>query len=255
MYRVEEYLGMLKLAKRSPNTINTYRKVLLSFSRFLQVPLEDLHNHLLPENLIKYAASRNKSETGSRLHLAVLHRYYDINGVGFDPLELNVLKARRDEGRDDKPLTLELLQKMMDLGNPHTRAIISVLISTGMRAGEFCQLLVSDVKGDTIHIRPDIAKGRKGGNVYLTAEAREYLDIWLKNRDEYLEVARMRHFGKLRPMRDDRLFAVTYNTLLVKFSRLYDNVDGEQGKYHGKITPHATRRYFRTHAVTTMSLD
>lgn len=253
---MDEYLGMLKLAKRSLNTVNTYRKVLLSYARFLDVPLDEIHNHLVPENLIKYAANRSdKSETGIRLHLSILHRYFEINGIGFDPLELNVLKARREDERDDKPLTMELLQKMMDLGNPHTRAMISVLISTGMRAGEFCQLLVSDVKGDTIHIRPEIAKGRKGGNVYLTAEAREYLNLWLKNRGAYIQRARSRHFGRNLPERDDRLFAVTYNTLLVKFSRLYDAVDGEQGKYYGKITPHATRRYFRTHAVKTMDLD
>ena len=67
MYRVDEYLGMLKLAKRSPNTINTYRKVLLSYARFLDVPLDDIHNHLVPENLIKYAASRaDRAERGTQ---------------------------------------------------------------------------------------------------------------------------------------------------------------------------------------------
>jgi hypothetical protein len=96
---------MLKMAKRSQNTIGTYRKVLLSYAKFLDVPLDKVHDYLIPENLIKYAASRaDKSEAGTRLHLSVLHRYFQVNGVRFDTLELNILKAQREDERGDKPL-------------------------------------------------------------------------------------------------------------------------------------------------------
>lgn len=165
---------MLTLAKRSPATIKTYAKILKSYARFLDVPVEDIHNHLTPENLVRYANSRTGwSESGTQMRLGILHRYFSVNGVTFDPLELNVLKAQRVEERDDKPLTHELLLKMMDAGDVHTRAIISTLISTGMRAGECSRLLISDLAGDTIHIRPEIAKRRRGGDVYLTSEAQE----------------------------------------------------------------------------------
>jgi integrase len=262
-YTVDEYLGMLRLAKRSEHTITLYRNVIKQFALFLDVPLDKVHNHLLPENLIKYAASRaDKSEQGTKMQLSVLHRFYDVNGVRFDKLELNVLKAQRPEDPDDKPLELSTLQKMMDLGTVHTRAILSTLISTGMRAGECCQVLLSDVKGDTIHIRPEIAKRRHGGNVYLSAEAREYLDLWLKDRDRYILAGDKRHAGlvasghsKARSKDDQRLFACSYPTLLWLFSRLYDLADGEQGKYHAKCTPHSCRKYFRTNAVRSMSID
>jgi integrase len=263
MYSVPDYLGMLRLAKRSEQTITLYQNVLKSYARFLHIPLDKVHDYLLPENLIKYAASRSgKSERGTKMQMGVLHRYFSINGVSFDPLELNVLKAQRTEESFDKPLELETLQKMMDLGTVHTRAILSTLISTGMRAGECCQILLSDVKGDTIHIRPEIAKRRHGGKVYLTAEAREYLDLWLKDRDRYILAGEKRHAGlvasghsKARSKDDQRLFACSYPTLLWLFSRLYDLADGEQGKYRGKITPHSCRKYFRTNAVKSMSLD
>ena len=251
------------MAKRSEQTITLYRNVLTQYARFLDVPLDEVHDHLVPENLIKYAASRKgKSERGTKMHLSVLHRYFSINGISFDPLELNILKAQRNEEPFDKPLELETLQKMMDLGTVHTRAILTTLISTGMRAGECCQVRLSDVKGDTIHIRPEIAKRRQGGDVYLTAEAREYLDLWLKDRPRYVLAGECRHAGlvasghsKARDKNDQRLFACSYPTLLWLFSRLYDQVDGEQGKYHAKCTPHSTRKYFRTHAVRSMPLD
>jgi len=100
------------MAKRSQNTIGTYRKVLLSYAKFLDVPLDKVHDYLIPENLIKYAASRaDKSEAGTRLHLSVLHRYFQVNGVRFDTLELNILKAQREDERGDKPLEPETLRE------------------------------------------------------------------------------------------------------------------------------------------------
>ncbi len=190
VYSYSRYLTMLRLAKRSENTIKSYGKILKSYSEFIRVPLDEIHNHLTPENLVAYAGSRSgMSESGTAMRLQILHRYFTVNGVSFDPLELNIIKAQRIEDRDDKPLTLETLQKMMNLGNTHTRAILTTLISTGMRAGECSQLLLSDVKKDVIHIRPEIAKGRRGGDVYISKEARDCLDLWLEDRDRYIRNA------------------------------------------------------------------
>lgn len=263
MYTVSEYLGMLALAKRSEKTLILYKSVLIQYAKFLNVPLDQVHNYLLPENLIKYAASRNgKSEKGTKMHMSILHRYFSINGVGFDTLEMNILKAERREDQDDKPLTLPVILKMMDMGTPHTRAILSTLISTGMRAGECCQILLSDVNGDVIHIRPEIAKRRHGGDVYLTAETQDYLDLWLKTRPHYIEMGERKHAGlvasghsKARDKNDQRLFACSYPTMRDLFSRLYEKVDGEKGKYRARCTLHSCRKYFRTHAVKTLPLD
>jgi integrase len=256
MYSVPQYLARLKLARRSPRTIEGYRCILGSFARFLDVPIEELHNHLLPDNLINYAASRTEySERGNRVHLGIIHRFYSLNGAKFDELELNILKPRRTVEQNDKSLDLSTLQKMMDLGDPHSRAILAVLISTGMRAGECCRLRLSDIDGDTITIPNEIAKGGRGGKVYLSAEAREYLDLWLRDRNRYLKVARTKYYSKNIPEDDDRLFCVAYPTLRRIFSHLYDLVDGEKGKYWSKCTIHSCRKYFRTHAVSSIPLD
>jgi integrase len=195
------------------------------------------------------------SERGNRVHLGIVHRFYSLNGAKFDELDINILKPPRLEEQDDKPLELETLQRMMDLGDPHAKAILSVLISTGMRAGECCKLRLSDVTGDTIIIPNKIAKGGRGGKVYLSAEAREYLDLWLRDRDRYLAVARTKYYSKNIPVDDDRLFCVAYPTLRRIFTRLYDLVDGERGRYWSKCTIHSCRKYFRTHAVRSIPLD
>jgi integrase len=266
---VDEYLRMLKLAGRSEITIRNYRSVLTSYAQYLKVPLAQVHENLTVENLLGYAESRSaKSQNGRKTTLSILHRYFTLNGVEFDVLEANVMKQKVDEEPDDKPIELESLQRMMDCGNPHSRAIIVFMLSTGCRAGETSKILLSDVKGDVVHVRNEIAKRHKGGDVYLTVEAREYLDIWLKDRERYIteankltarlltattghaKVPRKDTGTKVsRPVKDERLFACSYSTIQKIFDRLYDTVDGEQGKYSAKCTTHSLRKYFRTHAV------
>ena len=265
-YPVEDYLNMLRLAKRSSNTIEGYRKVLKSYADFIGVDLTEIHRHLLVSNLLKYALSRkSKSDAGTKNVLSILHRYFQINGVVFDELQYNAMKPKVIKEHNDKPLELETLQKMMDLTDVHGRAILSFLISTGCRADEMCNVLLSDVHGDCVNIRNEIAKNGHGGPVYLTAEAREYLDLWLKDRDDYIRIADARmkglagkknpHPAKPRPTNDQRLFAISYTSLHRIFSRLYDKVDGARGKYHAECTVHSCRKYFQTHAAQTMHPD
>ena len=187
---VDQYLKMLELSNRSSITIRNYRQVFGMYSRFIKVPTENLHENLSVEDLIRYAASiKGKSANGRKTILSILHRYFTLNGVQFDELESNVMRQTVRETQDDKPIELETLQQMMDEGTPHTRALIAFMVSTGCRAGETSQILLSDVSGDTVTIRPEIAKRRHGGKVYLTAEAREFLDIWLKDRERFIAKA------------------------------------------------------------------
>jgi len=267
---VEQYLNILKLAGKSPNTINTYRQILSTFAQHLDVPLSELHQHLTVENLTSFAESRqDKSNNGRKSYLSVLHRYMALCGVQFDELEHNVIKVQGVEDRTDKPLELATLQRMMDLSDTHGKAIISFLISTGIRAGEASQILLSDINGDCVKVRNEISKRKKGGVAFLTSEAQEYLQLWLKERDEFIEYANLRTKnlkafagrgkprtkGVSRPDKDQRLFACSYGTIDRKFKEVYVAVDGEKGKYRNACTAHSCRAFFRTHAVKSMSLD
>jgi len=285
---VDQYLVILKAAGKSAITLRNYRQILSQYAKFLGVPLERLHEHLNTDDMVRYSSVVAwMRETGRKSHLSTIHRYMELNGVEFDELEYNAAKVKVTEERDDKPLTTALLQKMMDQGNPHSRAIISFLISTGCRAGETSKLLLSDVgridnsrfvpdiTGDVINVRNEIAKRKKGGLVFLTAEAREYLTIWLKDRDRFITEANRRTaqlytgngtrhsteprkgIGKpiRRPENDQRLFAVSYSSLDKTFGRLYRACDGERGKSGAKVTAHGCRAYFRTNAAKTIGVD
>jgi integrase len=264
---------MLRLARRSEHTIKGYEKILNSYAQFLGVSLNEVHKHLTVSNLLKYADSRKgRSDAGTKTNLNIIRRFFTVNGVEFDEMEFNAVNPKIAKEHNDKPLEIETLQKMMDLTDAHGRAILSFLVSTGCRAGETCEILLSDVKDDVVTIRNEIAKGGHGGKVYLSLEAKEYLDLWLKERDAHLLVS-ARRLKALKagpkpkpgepdtrrlvymPENDQRLFAITYSSIRNMFDRLYQKVDGEKGKYHSKCTVHSCRKYFRTHAAQSMHPD
>lgn len=290
VWSVDAYITALTLAKKSAITVRDYRYVLLMYTKWLGVLIENLHENLNPDDLMRYAKKLDDDKiapVSRRKYLGTIARFMAINGIEFDEMELGAITALESEDRNDKPATKELLQKMMDMGDSHTRAIISFLTSTGCRAGEASQILLTDVgriehetfipdiNGSVIKVRNEIAKRRKGGYVFLTTEAREFLTIWLRNRDEYIRMAAIKsqnlrkgdtgrvkgakHTGEKihRPEKDERLFACSYYTLSQLFGKLYLQVDGSKGKYEkNMVTPHGCRSYFRVNAVKGgMSID
>jgi integrase len=286
---VDKYIQFLALQKKSPITIRDYRYILQMYAKWLKVDVADLHRNLTAENLMEYAEKLDGDKiapVSRKKYLMVIAKFMKMNGIEFDDEEQGAIKAFQPEERNDKPATKEILMKMMDMGDPHTRSIISFLCSTGCRAGESSQVLLSDVgriehgtfvpdiNGSVVRIRNEIAKRRKGGLVFLTSEAREYLSIWLQNRDAYIKLANIKsqnlrkgdtgrvkgakHLGAKirRPEQDDRLFACSYYSLAHLFGKLYHLVDGAKNKYDKNlVTPHGCRAYFRTHAIKGMSID
>lgn len=273
-YTVPAYLQMLEAGNRSPATIRGYRKVFQMYAKHLGITIDEVHQYINVENLLKFAGSRKGfSPDGRKTALSVLRRYAIINGIQFDELELNVMKPKVQKEHHDKPLTLKMLQGMMDLTDAHGKALLTFLVSTGVRAGELTQLTLSDIgmldgerfvpdiTGDVINVRNEIAKGGHGGYVFLTAEAREYLTLWLRERNEYLAIADARMKGLVRAGahhrqdKDNRIFGVAYTSLHKWFTRLYEKVDGEHGKYHNACTIHSCRKYFRTTGAKAMHPD
>lgn len=288
MYSVDEYLKSLEEGESplSPKTIRGYRSILKSFADFLKVPMDELHLHLTPQNLKDYATSRKDYKpAGTKLNMTVLRRYYWLNEVSLanGRLEEATLKRRKKVNprtHHDVPLTLKTLQDMMAIGNDHSRAILAFLISTGCRAGECAKLRMSDVDRDVVTIPDEIAKRGQGGEVYLTSEAREYLDKWLAVRDKHIHHSQHANMSLIavglsgaRPKKDNRLFGVSYNSMQSMFTRLYNRIGGVkvEGKternYHtptgtkrkapayARLTLHSCRRYFSTHASETMNRD
>lgn len=258
------YLAYKERAGCSPHTITRIRGSLKFYADFLGVPLVDLHKHMTAENFLDYLEgphAKKLAPNSRRSTISAISTYMRINGIEFDELEMAVVKVRVPYERNDKPPSFELFQRMMDVADTRMKAIITFLISTGCRRGETSKILLSDVDGSVVTIRNGIAKGHRGGKVFLNAEAREYLDLWLLERDRWIKRADQlaKQLNLKRPALDLRLFASSDNEIGQRFSDIYKAVDGEtvttQRGERNLVTCHSCRAYFRTNAVKTMGID
>jgi len=144
------------------------------------------------------------------------------------------------------------------------RALFMVLLSSGMRIGEALGLLPGDVDWETdpvmITIRREIAKNRRRRPTFLSCEAVEVVQEWMKVRDAYVKTAVRRSFRRNRAGevvcykndRDERLFPFSHSNAYVIWSNMLEKA-GEPWNEKDPVTrrykmhPHVLRKYFRSH--------
>jgi len=172
-----------------------------------------------------------------------------------------VEKSRVERSRSSRVRnvpTTEELRRILTHMPIQGRALFLVMASSGLRIGEALQVKLKDVELDEepirITVRGKSPRFRKPRITFISGEAREVVEEWLKNRSEYLVAASKKsrpreHYKeefKGKSSEDDRLFPFESNTAYailrnaVRRSGLM--MDTTAGGY--AIHPHDFRRFF-----------
>lgn len=182
---INDFISFLASRKKSPYTIVAYKKDLLQLSEFLvrvgksqanevtTIDLEGFLNELAEKNYTAKSIARklnaikgffrwlrNRSIIPSDPALPVPHPKYELS----TPRVLSILEYRalRDASRNDS----------------RTRAIIEILLQTGMRISEVAALKLSDIRKNEIEL--------PGRTIPLNNAAKQAIDDYLKVRQENL---------------------------------------------------------------------
>lgn len=103
----------------------------------------------------------------------------------------------------DAPQVRKLLNELERSGSSRDRAIVALLLFTGIRVGELCTLTRNDVqlseRKGTVSIRAEVAKGGKERRVPMPKKAREALQEYLAERGE-LPPAALVFVGRQGPL-------------------------------------------------------
>jgi site-specific recombinase XerD len=187
---IEEYLRNQYRRRLSPHTLNNSFRAIDSFMSFIQeggkVHLEELTRQDI-EGWIEHEEDRGMKSSTVSMCLAMLKaflRFLIERGV----LPIDLL------GRKMSIKVPDALPRAMDpndvrrliavLEGVRDRAMILVLLRTGMRIGELLNTIVEDV--NVKERRIEIYEGEKtsvGRVVYLSDDALKALEAWLKVRD------------------------------------------------------------------------
>jgi hypothetical protein len=144
------------------------------------------------------------------------------------------------------------------------KSLFLVLASSGMRIGEALKLKVEDVDLTSdparINIRGEYTKTGNPRVAFISVEAKEFLQEWLRIREDELKVAVKRsRFGKAEE--DRRIWAFETTTAYyiwrsaIAKSGFASKFQYNNGLERYTVHPHVLRKFFRTRMATVIPVD
>lgn len=185
-------------------------------------------------------------------------------------------KGSRTLIRDIVP-TREQFKQLISHGNLLEKAIVTTLLSSGMRIGELVSIKEEDVnlnfKPVKIEIQGEYTKTGNPRTVFISNEAGGFLREWLKEinndkgekttlKQEYLNRAvKILNIPQInKKIVDNRVFPMHSGVARQKWNRLLrksglTEKDNSTSRLQYKIHPHVTRKYFRTWMAKDLGRD
>ncbi|MCS7113804.1 MAG: site-specific integrase [Candidatus Bathyarchaeota archaeon] len=189
------------------------------------------------------------------------------NGIELPALFWRKLKGRRKGSRalmlDKVPSNAEL-RRILSHMDAKGRSLFLVLASSGMRIGEALKLKVEDLdlasEPPRINIRGEYTKTGNSRTTFITSEAKESLEEWLKIRNEALNSAVKRsRYGK--KVEDGRNWPFEANTAYfiwrnaIAKSGFAKRFQYNNGVERFTIHPHVLRKFYRTRLAMVIPVD
>ena len=272
MNKIEQYLSNFS----SPGTIRAYRSHLKNFFNAIDADPEtyfdgkrdyeaDVQNFW---NQIKEKPPMTRNSL-----ISAVNNYLLENDI---QLPRNMIKKLKKRAKGDRPLTIddvptpEQLRHILQFGRPHAKAIFLIAASSGMRINEILHLLPADIDLNydppKINVRGEITKTGQSRITFMSYEAKEALEAWLRIRDDYLKSAIKRLNVRKQPSQlqyhkdanDPRIFPIFYDNTRGIWNRMirkagYEKIYSKTGRRTMHI--HCLRKMFRVYAAPKATAD
>jgi integrase/recombinase XerC len=192
-----DFLVARELEGRSARTVALYRGILADLATFAgEAAPAELDAPTLRRWLAGLAA-RGLTGTSQNGYLRVARnflRWCDLEGgYGVDATALTRVKSPRLDTAEVEPFTPAEIARLYAACQPgewlglRQRAVLSVLLDAGLRAGELCGLRLADVdlRAGLLTVRAATSKARRGRAVQLGRRAQRDLGKWVAYRAEH----------------------------------------------------------------------
>jgi integrase len=165
------------------------------------------------------------------------------------------LRSPKAETQDHIP-TFDEIKRILTHANVMERAIIQMMLSSGLRIDEVLQLEENfiDFKANpvTVYLPANITKNHTARFTFLSKEAVSILNEWFKIRTSYIKNT----FNKVNfknvtktPLDSNNIFPMEYETIRRRFIHILDKTGLNQrdiGTKHYRVHLHTFRKYFET---------
>jgi len=195
---IADFLLTRQIEGRSPQTLRYYRQALGKFGAFVgTLPLAGLTIQVMRRFLAHLGASGLATQSQHNYVVAVktFLRWLDEEGeYAIDVRWLDRVKPPRPVSDQTQPFTDTEIQRLFAgvaggwMGH-RLRAILALLLDTGLRVAEVSALRLCDVDLATgeLHIRAATVKTREGRRTWLGLRAKKYIMRWWQEKRHLLD--------------------------------------------------------------------
>jgi site-specific recombinase XerD len=181
--------------RRSPGrrTSKDYLSDIRQFTAFCQKEWREVNKHDIEAFVDNQRARKLKATTINR-RVAALKTFFDFLAEESDDLSWpNPVNFKRHASKRGKQLPRDLRdedleQVWAEISSPRDRAWFALMVRGGLRVGEVVGLSLEDLLAEPEGEHPArlrvLGKGRKERIAFLTADAYDFLDVWLAERPE-----------------------------------------------------------------------
>lgn len=195
------------------------------------------------QGFINDMVERGRAPKTIRAYISAIKGFLEVNEIDVPMLRRRVRMPRTYVRSADRAPTIDELRLVWASSDLETRTLLLSLLSSGCRIGEALMVQRRDLESAEegvriIRIRPEIAKDRIGRYTFITAEASEAIEAYLKTH------------------KNPRLFPLSkikaYHKLTSAFER---KIDIQRSAGRRDIHPHSLRKFFFTTALKVLGRE
>lgn len=211
------------------------------------------------KDLLKYAADlHSRPPKSARAFLAGAKSWLEYTlDVELTRKQARMILGRLPKGNkartEEAELSRETLRRILSHSDVKGRALFLFLAASGIRIGEALQLKLEDLDLNSdppmVNVRGEYTKAGDKYFSFLTSEAKEALQEWLKVRESYLSSSenRGRGLGRMKETMDSRVFPFSQSVAQQMWRNAMAKAglatkDSSTGRY--KLHIHMLRKWF-----------
>lgn len=259
---IERFRRDLKLRDLSHITCKIYPQNVTAFASFLQGDLKTVDKETLKSYLSYLKDERGLKKKSIRLTFTALASFYDFledeKLVTSNPVRSMTKYLRSykqsNESQNKQLISVEeaamLVNSILDTRD---KAVILLLLKTGIRCNELLSLDIQDLNLTEMTIRLKPTPKRSNRIVYFDQETADVLSRWLKAREVRNKFGSSALFLSTR---GKRLEISRVEKILGKRAEMVGLHDSSSKRTEDHLTPHCCRHWFTTHLIRAgMSRD
>ena len=182
---IGRYRRFLKRRNCSAHTVKNYINILSHFSNWLQIPLEQATTKKTDAYMDHLLRDRKKPKT-INCHFSCIHAFYDYL-IEDEKMPLTNPVRKNYRLRLPRPLPKHLRDEQVtvlfsEIKDTRDRAIFMLMLRCGLRVEEVARLTVDAIEYRSRQLYVFNGKGSKDRVVYLSEDAQNALESYMKKR-------------------------------------------------------------------------